>query len=211
MIGRRAYRTMIASVLGAGLLLAAATGVFADHSWNSNHWRSDNLAPTVVNRTTSSLYNVPAAATEWSNLGTPIQPTLTTAKKGNITVSEASNVFWLGLARIFIDGSGHITKGEVKLNTRLLRAYGPAAADHVLCQELGHVLGLDHNRTQLDTCMNDQAPLGSATSPNAHDTEQLNLIYNHSDTTGTTSSSSSTGAAPSGNGVWITVHVFPAP
>lgn len=210
---RPMHRTTLMAALLAGLLLTATTVAFADHSWNGYHWRSDNLSPTVVNKTSSSLYDVPAGVAEWAALGTPIQPALTTAKKGNITVSESSSIFYLGLARIFVEG-GHITKGEVKLNTRLLRSYGAAAADHVLCQELGHVLGLDHNRdgatggTPDDTCMNDQGHLGEYTSPNVHDAEQLNLIYNHTDVS---DSSSGPAGSPSGNGVWITVHVFPAP
>ena len=192
----------------AALLVAVfvtATTASADHSWDGNHWRSDNLSPTVVNKTTSSLYNVPAGVAEWANLSAPINPVMATGTKGNITVSEGSSVFWAGLARIFIQ-DGHITKGEVKLNTRYLRTVGGAAADHVLCQEMGHVLGLDHNRTQTDTCMNDQIAVGSATSPNAHDDQQLNLIYNHVDLTGGTTTN-----AHAGNGFWITVHVTPIP
>jgi hypothetical protein len=209
-----------AIVVGAFLLVA--TTAFADHSWNGYHWPSDNLSPTVVDKTSSSLYDVPAGVAEWADLGTPIQPTLTTGKKGNITVSEASSRFWLGLARIFVE-DGHITKGEVKLNTKYLAYYEangyPGIADHVLCQEIGHVLGLDHNRdgatggTPDDTCMNDQGHLGEYTSPNLHDTDQLNLIYNHTDSTGGGGGGCKGKAkkCASGNGVWITVHVFPIP
>jgi len=206
------FRSVLIGALAVATVLGAVAVARADHSWNGYHWSSSNLSPTVVNKTTSSLYDVPAGVAEWDGLGTPIQPTLTTATKGKITVSESSSVFWLGLARIFIDANGHITKGEVKLNTRLLRSYGAAAAEHVLCQELGHVLGLDHNRTETDTCMNDQAPLGSAVSPNAHDKDQLNLIYSHVDTSSATSGQVAGGAAaPEEGGQWITVHVVPVP
>lgn len=102
----------------------------------------------------------------------------------------------------------------MKLNTPYLEFYEallPGAADHVLCQELGHVLGLDHNRLELDTCMNDQAPLGSATAPNLHDVQQLNLIYNHADAGGGGGRGRAGAGAPSGNGRWLTVHVFPMP
>ena len=221
-------RTLLIGVLAFGALLVGATIASADHSWNGYHWPSGNLAPTVVDDTSSSLYNVPAGVMEWANLGTPIQPALTTANKGDITVREAFSPFWLGLARIFVE-DGHITKGEVKLNTRLLNNYGADAADHVLCQELGHVLGLDHNPdgatggTPDNTCMNGAEHLGDYTSPNSHDTDQLNLIYNHTDVTDGGGDDGGGGGGPpcdrnpdhprcaSGNGVWITVHVFPAP
>lgn len=102
MLRRPMFRMTLIATLLVGLLMAAATVAFADHAWNGYHWKSDNLSPTVVNSTSSPLYGVPAGVAEWANLGTPITPTLVTGKKGNIKVTEASSVFWLGLARIFI-------------------------------------------------------------------------------------------------------------
>jgi len=195
------------------ILLVVAAITMATHSWNNYHWKSDTLNPAVKDRTKSSLYDVSAGVVEWANLGTPIQP-VNSGGKGQIVVKEASNVFWLGLARIFIDADGHISKGEVLLNTRLLESYGPEAADHVLCQELGHVLGLNHQRDALDSCMNDQAPLGSVTTPNAHDTEQLLVIYNHADTVEEDDGGNNGkggGKGKPAEGRWVTVHVFEAP
>ncbi len=217
-------KKMLAVTVALTVLLAAVTVASADHSWNGYHWPSDNLAPAIKDKTSSSLYDVSAGVTEWANLGTPIQPTLTDAKKGNITVSEQTSQFWLGLARIFLE-DGHITKGEVKLNTQSLEYYEangyPGIADHVLCQEIGHVLGLGHNRTQDDTCMNDQEFVGAdLTSPNFHDTDQLNLIYNHTDAapSGSTDEggpdcekNAKAKQCRSGNGFWLTVHVFTLP
>jgi len=184
---------VLAAAVALGTLLTVVTVASADHSWGAYHWPGDNLSPTVVDNTTSPLFDVAAGTVEWANLGTPIQPTLTTATEGNITVTEAVSDTWLGLAQIYVV-DGHITQGQVKLNTELLAYYEtngyPGIADHALCQEIGHVLGLDHNRdgaiggTPDDSCMNDQGHLGDYTSPNSHDTDQLNLIYNHSDTTG---------------------------
>ena len=224
----RLPRTILFGAFAIGVLLFGATVASADHSWNNYHFPSYNLSPTVVDSTSSSLYKVPLAVEEWFNLGTDIQPVITTASKGDITVKEAFSPFWLGLARVFLDGD-HITKAEVKLNTRLLNSYGEAAADHVLCQELGHVLGLDHNRDgddgglPDDSCMNDQTTLGLYTNPNSHDTDQLNLIYDghvdiDPDDGGDTGGG---GNCPPGNpnhkncqnatGRWIVVHVFPIP
>ena len=230
-------KKILAAAVALAVLLTAVTVASADHSWNGYHWPSDNLAPTVKDKTSSTLYDegavasVPAGVLEWADLAidnTDIQPTLTDAKKGNITVSEQTSQFWLGLARIFIDDNGHITKGEVKLNTTYLAYYEangyPGLADHVLCQELGHVLGLGHNRTQTDTCMNDQAFIGEAlTSPNSHDTVQLNLIYGHNDASDSSDDDGGGGGGPPcekrpdhhhctpANGVWITVDIFPLP
>jgi len=127
------------------LLTVMAPTAHACNSWNGYHWASDKLQPTVKDSTSSPLYDVPAGVAEWADLGTLIQPQMSNAKKANIKVSEGYSVFWLGIATITIDG-GHITKGDVKLNTKLLEGYGSAAADHVLCQEVGHVLGLDHQK-----------------------------------------------------------------
>jgi hypothetical protein len=153
------------------------------HSWNGYHWSGSNLNVTVYNKVTNTLYNIPAAVSEWSGLGTPIQPRMTTSSTtAKITVVEGFNPRWLGLATIWLDSSGHIVKGEVKLNTKLLKRYGPAVADHVLCQELGHTLGLDHNHDDIGTCMNDLTAVSNpAPYPNAHDAEELNLIYSHLD------------------------------
>jgi len=217
---------LIAALIAASLAGASIAG--ADHSWDGNHWASSDLSPTAVDKTSSSLYDVPAAVQEWAALGTAIQPAITGGSTGDITVSEGFSVFWLGQARIWIE-NGHITKGEVKLNTRLISGYAGAAAvaDHVLCQELGHILGLDHNRDGAvggspdDTCMNDAGHLGEYTTPNGHDTGQLNLIYDgHEDATG--GDSTGGGGPPCSKnpnhpncqqqqGQWIVVHEFPAP
>ena len=222
-------KKILVVAIALAVLLTAVTMASADHSWNGYHWPSDDPSPTVKDKTTSPLYDegsvasVPAAVQEWADLGTPIQPTLTTAKKGDISLREGFSQSWLGIATIFLDG-GHITKGEVKLNTRYLEYYEangyPGIADHVLCQEIGHVLGLSHNRTETNTCMNDQAFEGfDLTSPNSHDTVQLNIIYDgHSDITNATETDN--GGPPCSknpthpncvSGVWITVHVFPLP
>ena len=216
-------KKILAAAVALAVLLTAVTVASADHSWSVYHWSSDNLSPTVVDKTTSSLYGVPAGVTEWANLSTPIQPTLTPAKKGDISVREGFSQTWLGIATIFLDG-GHITKGEVKLNTRYLEYYEangyPGIADHVLCQELGHVLALGHNRTETDTCMNDQEFVGAdLKSPNLHDADQLNItIYDgHTDATGGGEEKGGGGGGckggpkKCGQGVWITVHVFPLP
>lgn len=70
----------------------------------------------------------------------------------------------------------------------------PNEREHVMCQEVAHTFGLDHQSTDgssLNTCMdyfsNTGSNAGSAlsTKPNAHDFAELNTIYAHTDSTGT--------------------------
>ena len=225
-------RALITAVIAALSLLTVVTVASADHAWSVYHWPSDNLSPTVVDRTTTSpLYDVPAGVREWAKLGTSIQPEMATAnKKGDIKIKESviRSTSYLGLAGVYLDGDGHITRAEIVLNTRLMvELYGPDPrdiADHVLCQEIGHVLGLYHNRDGDDTggspdntCMNDQGHLGEYTSPNSHDIDQLNDIYDgHSEAIsdgdeGGPDCSKNPNAKKCRNGQWITVHVFWAP
>jgi hypothetical protein len=75
----------------------------------------------------------------------------------------------------------------------------PAWKQSVMCQEIGHVFGLDHQdedfrNASLGTCMdyaNDPTP---NQHPNAHDYEQLEAIYSHGDGAQTTPN-----VSPSGN------------
>ena len=225
-------RKIIAAIIAVLGLLTVATVASADHAWSVYHWPGDNLRPTVVDKTSSPLYDVPAGVLEWADLGTPIQPEMATVGKADIKVGESviRSSSFLGLAGIYLDDAGHITKAEVVLNTRLLVDYDPAVADLVLCQEIGHVLGLDHNRDgdsgglPDDTCMNDKVDLFDLVavqqhiSPNGHDTDQLSAIYGHTDPVSggdeggpDCSKNPNAKKCRSGAGQWIIVHVFWAP
>lgn len=68
---------------------------------------------------------------------------------------------------------------------------------HVICQEIGHTFGLDHQSTDgssLNTCMdyyhNTSAKDTKSTHPNQHDYDELAIIYAHLD------SYTTLGAAP---------------
>jgi hypothetical protein len=92
---------------------------------------------------------------------------------------------WLGLARIWVDSNGHIEAGVVLMNDSYLlqpeSVYNnPVAWQHVLCQEIGHTFGLDHQKSpKKQSCMNDRWGLTNAdfTGPNQHDFNTLNEIY----------------------------------
>ena len=155
------------------------------HSWNGYHLGHTDLEPVVAN---NSGYLPDLGA--WNALGTVIQ--LRPAGTGfAITIEEGGDADspWLGLASIQLGGGGHIVRATVTMNRTLLDRYPKAVADHVLCQELGHLLGLDHQRQADDSCMDDCQGRGSGwlaclsseegKTPNAHDAEQLRDIYAH--------------------------------
>lgn len=111
------------------------------------------------------------------------------AYDGRIEVCNSRYGFngWLGLAQIWTSGQ-HIVKAVAKMNDSYLNGaqYGATAKQHVLCQEVGHGFGLDHqdeSGADLNTCMDYSSALDNA-HPNSHDNEQINTIYrSHSDTT----------------------------
>jgi len=107
---------------------------------------------------------------------------------------------WLGLASINITGGVHITQGSAKMNDTYFDTStynNPNERLHVVCQEVAHTFGLDHQSTDgssQNSCMdyfsNTGANAGStlSTRPNKHDFDQLNIIYSHLDSTTTVAS-----------------------
>lgn len=102
---------------------------------------------------------------------------------------------WLGIASIWASGD-HITKGTTKLNDTYFTTatYNTTAWKNlVMCQEIGHDFGLDHQdegfgAPNLGTCMdytNDPdggGAYGPANEhPNAHDYSMLEAMYAHLD------------------------------
>ncbi len=102
---------------------------------------------------------------------------------------------WLGLASIWVSRgkNKHITRGEAKVNEYFITLSGyngfnePVEWQHVMCQEIGHTFGLNHNRegdiggTPDDTCMNDETRPLNYPWPNDHDTEMFDsaAMYGH--------------------------------
>jgi hypothetical protein len=96
------------------------------------------------------------------------------------------------LAQIWVSGGTHITQGVVKLNDSYFNTAkydNPNERLHVVCQEVGHTFGLAHQSesgVSLNTCM-DYSTSPTSTKPNAHDYEELGIIYAHLDSTNTSS------------------------
>jgi hypothetical protein len=148
---------------------------------------------------------LPQVSSDWSTsnvLDTTVVAGGTDARRckattGRVEVCNAKYGFngWLGIAQIWVSGD-HITKAITKMNDSYFNTstYNtPAWKRMVVCQEVGHTFGLDHqdenfNNANLGTCMDYTSnPSGppSNISPNQHDYDELAIIYAHTDSSNT--------------------------
>jgi hypothetical protein len=183
------------------LFTLLASPASADHSWGSYHWaRTTNPFTLKLGDNVSSTWDsyLNTTSNDWSAsvvLNTTKVIGLTTPKTckgttGRVEVcnSKYGNNGWLGIAQIWASGN-HITKGVTKMNdTYFSRAQynTPTWKNLVLCQEVGHTLGLDHqdeifDNPNLDTCMDYTNNPESNQNPNTHDYDMLATIYEHLD------------------------------
>lgn len=193
--------------LAAAAATIALLPASATNSWGGYHWAGDGQNVTLkVNTAIASQWNtsVGNARDDWNQsteltLST-LNPVSVSAKRcnpiaGQILVCNAAygQRGWLGIATIWLQsGTKHITQATTKLNDSY-HNYAPYNRPEwralVACQEIGHDFGLDHQDENFDnpnlgTCMDYTSnPLGppANTSPNAHDYDELKLIYNHDD------------------------------
>lgn len=211
----------IIAVVAAISLFASGVFVSASHSWGTYHWaRTANPFTLKLGDNVSSNWDghLSVASTDWSAssvLDTQVtaggtNPKNCRAKTGRVEVcnSKYGNNGWLGIASIWVSGS-HITQGTVKLNDTYFNTakYNtPAWRQFVMCQEVGHTFGLDHqdenfSNANLGTCMDYTNDPSTNQHPNQHDYEQLEAIYAHLDSTTTLASSSTSNGNGNGNDV----------
>ena len=202
---RRAAQTAL-----VGLCVAAVGGVvLADHSWGNYHWArtTSSFDLVVVNSTTPdwdpyvAVAVSDAAVNDWSDSGklnmvqdlngstSDRDRRQCRSPEGAVRICNQTYGFtgWLGVAGISVDANGHIVSGYTKLNDTYFSQSpynSPDWKQSVTCQELGHNVGLDHqdenfNNGSLFSCMDYQNP--PYEYPNAHDYEELNAIYGHTD------------------------------
>src|SRR3982751_4245836 len=201
--GRVVFSALLS--LGAGMTVA-----YASHSWNDYHWArtTDQFTLQLGDNLTSADWrsHLAQASTDWNNHGkTPLLTAIVAGQSnrrcsmvaGTTQVCNGTygNNGWLGLASINITDGTHITQGSAKMNDTYFNTAtynNTNEREHVMCQEVAHTFGLDHQSTDgssLNTCMdyfpNTGANAGStvSTKPNAHDFEELRIIYAHLDTT----------------------------
>lgn len=192
------------SVFTAVLLTFIALPFFtkaagANHSWGNYHWaRTSNPFTLGLGDNVNSIWDthLNTAAVDWSNssvLDTVIvaggaNPKNCRASRGKVEVcnSKYGNNGWLGVAQIWASGD-HISQSTVKVNDTYFntpRYNTPAWRNLVMCQEVGHTLGLDHQdenfyNNPLGTCMDYSSDPNPNQHPNQHDYDQLETIYAH--------------------------------
>jgi hypothetical protein len=201
--------------------LAVPFSAFASHSWNGYHWARtanpftlklyDNITPewepylsTAVgdwNQSRVLDYDV-----QWQSPLTRVKRCVSATGVVEICNSAYGRNGWLGVATVWISGS-HIVKGATKLNDSYynMATYDtPAWRQLVVCQEIAHDFGLDHqdevfDNANLGTCMDytndpDGGPGGAVENdpsnehPNQHDYDEIAVIYQHLDDTTTIAS-----------------------
>jgi len=171
--------------------------LYASHQWGSYHWEKKNvneLTLTIGDNHDVTLADWPSLFTEvvsnWDLYSGPYLAVVgVSGGQGDIESynDNYGDSGWLGIANISVTRgkNKHIVNGTSRVNDFYITLAGyngfnePIEYQHVLCQEIGHDFGLDHNRigVEPDTCMNDQKRPLRNPYPNDHDTEQFNLMY----------------------------------
>jgi len=196
-------------VLLAVVVAAASvvSGASANHSWGGYHWATSGTGFSLVlgqNLTSDWQPFLSTASSDWSassmldtsivtgnDPGRLARRCPPTSGRDEICNYQYGNNGWLGLASIWLS-SGHIVQGTVKVNDSYLGAGSTYAYNnsnerqHVICQEVGHTFGLDHQDTSgasFGTCMDyyhNSATDSRSTHPDQGDYDELSCIYDKS-------------------------------
>ena len=214
---------LVAGLVAIGLLVNVAS---ASHSWGGYHWARQTQQFTLKmgnNLSGNWPTHLLNASSDWNSpwlFGAASTPLLTSVVAGQsnkrcsavtgtaqVCNGAYGNNGWLGLASIYITGGVHITKGTAKMNdTYFNKSFynNPNEKQHVMCQEIAHTFGLDHQSedgSSQNSCMDYFSNTGAnatsdlSTRPNSHDFAQLNIIYSHVDTTTTVSATAASSPA----------------
>jgi hypothetical protein len=187
------------------LLSAFPSIAAANHSWGGYHWaRTSNPFTVQVGDNVSSAWDsyLGTASADWTRSSVLDTRVVTggrnprncrpTSGRDEVCNAKYGNTGWLGVAQIWISGGTHIVQGTVKVNDTYFNTatYNtPAWRALVMCQEIGHTFGLDHQDENFDnlnlgTCMDyTRDPDGPPSNehPNQHDYDELVTIYTHLD------------------------------
>lgn len=182
-------------------IVFGSSAVSASHSWGNYHWgRQSNPFNLKLGDNLSSIWDpyLNTSSGDWSLssvFDTSIVTGGTNARRcrptnGRVEVCNYryGNNGWLGLAQIWVNND-HIYQGLVKANDTYFNksTYNTLGWKNlVMCQEIGHTLGLDHqdeifDNPPLGTCMDYSSDPTPNQHPNQHDYDQLESIYAHLD------------------------------
>ena len=199
-------------LLSSALVVVFAGALSASHSWGGYHWARTTPQFTLKlgNNMTSADWqsHLAQSSSDWNSGNSAVLTAIVAGQSANkrcamvagttqVCNGTYGNNGWLGLASINITGGTHITQGSAKMNDTYFNTSkynNPNERLHVVCQEVAHTFGLDHQSTDgssLNTCMDYFSNTGEnagstlSTTPNAHDFAQLGIIYEHLDNTTT--------------------------
>lgn len=200
MKGKKSWLLIL--IIGSALFLTSFTSkAHASHRWGEYHWaRTSNPFALKLGDNLSTTWKSFLATTssDWSQSsvldttvvtgGTAQRRCRPTSGRVEVCNYKYGNNGWLGLAQIWVSGS-HITQGATKLNDTYFNTANyntPAWRNLVMCQEIGHTLGLNHqdedfNNAPLGTCMDYTSDPTPNQHPNQHDRDELAIIYAHLD------------------------------
>jgi hypothetical protein len=194
-----------AGISACAIVLMSVSVAFADHTWGTYHWaRTANPFTLKMGDNLTSNWDpyLATAAADWSastvldvtvvasgKNAKSCQPTL---GRGEVCNAKYGATGWVGIAQIWVSGT-HITQGVVKMNDTYFNTFKyntSAWRNLVMCQEVGHLFGLDHQdenttNANLGTCMDYTNTPASNQHPNQHDYDMLATMYTHLDTSST--------------------------
>ena len=207
---------ILASLVAASAALPLTAT--ASHSWGGYHWArtsnpftlklGDNLSPGWDSYlgTTSSDWSK-STVLDTTIVAGSANPKNCRASAGRIEVCNSSygKTGWLGVAQVWVSGL-HITQATVKVNDTYFNTatYNTTAwRNLVMCQEVGHTLGLDHQDTifgngNLGTCMDYTNLPDTNQHPNQHDYDELVIIYGPLDSSTSVGQTMFSGMMPPG-------------
>jgi hypothetical protein len=152
-------RAILLAALGAASFVATTARLaHAGNQWSCWHWAKD----TVGVNTAASGYWGTIISSEFAQWDSGTCMNFTGGSEITGDAGFYGNTGWLGIARILQYDSGACTilSAEALMNQSYLDggSYGEIEDRHVTCQEIGHVMGLDHRKGKNNkTCMNDQS------------------------------------------------------
>ncbi len=222
-MSKRFLPALAACAVIASVFVSSAA---ASHSWGGYHWaRTANPFTLKLGDNVSAAWDGYLATTssDWTQ-STVLDTTVVAGSAGNrkctppagrveVCNGTYGNNGWLGQAQIWLaSGTTHITQGNTRVNDSYFNTatYNtPAWRNHVMCQEVGHDFGLDHQSTSgasLRTCMDYANDPTASQHPNQHDYDELGTIYSHTDSTTTVGAAVPSSQAQSENASPIAVE-----